>query len=130
MKTKLEEIMFRRKEKKLLKIGFKSYNYNILKTKHNFKFELPCQYTGSIEYAISFGCYSFVNGYLTVRCELEVGRFCSIGAGVSIGMHNHPIDRESTSPFFYIKDFLGFENDFEIEPFNNISKKIFDVKER
>lgn len=43
------------------------------------------------------------------RINSRIGRFVSIGRGVSIGMSNHPLDFLSTSPFFYFNS-LGFKD--------------------
>ncbi len=44
----------------------------------------------------------------------EVGRYCSIGPGVQIGMTRHPIEGITTSPIGYVPDFLNFERHFAL----------------
>lgn len=41
--------------------------------------------------------------------ETVIGAFCSIGAHVSLGHGEHPIDYLTTSPYFYF-DFLGWKD--------------------
>lgn len=51
--------------------------------------------------------------YIAPNCIIsgcEIGSFCSIGPGVIIGFGNHPIDRLSTSPVFYLKDKITFDS--------------------
>jgi acetyltransferase-like isoleucine patch superfamily enzyme len=48
---------------------------------------------------IFFGFGSYINSGI-IRSYVEVGRYCSIGRGVSIGLGNHEINNLSTSPFF------------------------------
>ena len=45
------------------------------------------------------GKYSYVYG--SSVCEAEIGAFCSIAAGTSIGGGSHPTDWVSSSPVFY-----------------------------
>ena len=48
----------------------------------------------------SLGAYSYVQSE-SVVCNAEIGKFCSIASGVSIGLANHPMHMVSTSPVFY-----------------------------
>ena len=49
--------------------------------------------------SLQLGAYSYaVSGYYF---GVEIGRYCSIGEGVQIGRHSHPLDFGSTSPLFY-----------------------------
>lgn len=48
----------------------------------------------------SVGSYSYIGGSSQVK-HTEIGKFCSIGPGVNIGLGVHPIDRVSTYPGFY-----------------------------
>lgn len=41
--------------------------------------------------------------------ETVIGAFCSIGARVSLGRGEHPLDYLTTSPYFYF-DFLGWKD--------------------
>ena len=51
--------------------------------------------------SLQLGAYSYaVSGYYF---GVEIGRYCSIGEGVQIGRHSHPLDFGSTSPLFYTK---------------------------
>ena len=44
--------------------------------------------------------YSYINNYSTVR-NAKIGKFCSIGQGVTINLGNHPSNMVSTHPSFY-----------------------------
>lgn len=48
-------------------------------------------------------CY-IGSGTIIDNCQ-EIGDFCSISKDVKIGMSNHPLDRFSTSPRFYLKKY-------------------------
>jgi len=48
---------------------------------------------------IFIGYSSYINSGL-IRSYVEIGRYCSIGRNVSIGLGNHNINILSTSPFF------------------------------
>ncbi len=50
--------------------------------------------------------------YFGPRCTFAnavIGRYCSVGEGVQIGMTRHPAAFLTTSPIGYIGDFLNFE---------------------
>jgi virginiamycin A acetyltransferase len=49
---------------------------------------------------VSIGDYSCVNDGTLIGSG-TIGKFCSIGYYCGIGMHEHPLDRVSTSPFLY-----------------------------
>lgn len=61
-----------------------------------------CMLSGDIE--IGFGTY--MNGGM-IRSRVVIGRFCSIGRSVSIGLGNHDMSHFSTSSFFSFKNSLG-----------------------
>lgn len=63
------------------------------------------------EHSFEIGAFSYaVSGYFFA---VSIGRYCSIGEGVEIGRHSHPLDFISTSPVFYqhIKFVLGTNED-------------------
>ena len=64
------------------------------------QFEPPCSIKAlSSEMSLKLGAFSYaVSGYYF---GVEIGRYCSIGEGVQIGRHSHPLDFGSTSPLFY-----------------------------
>jgi len=80
--------------------------------------ELNCQMGNSI--SIGGGCiiesteiddYSYVN-YNSIIKSASIGKFCSIGPNVVIGLGNHPTSMfVSTSPRFYLKEHFA-EKDF------------------
>lgn len=49
------------------------------------------------------GDYSYVGGNSRVQYA-EIGKFCSIGPEVHIGLGKHPLNLKSTYPGFYAKD--------------------------
>jgi virginiamycin A acetyltransferase len=91
-------------------------------------FEPPCSFKWmNIDHSIKMGAFSYaVSGYY-FACE--IGRYCSIGEGVQIGRHSHPLNWFSTSPLFYLKhdEVLGKEidssNNYLVSDFNRSSDK-------
>jgi len=57
---------------------------------------------------VLLGRYSYVSGPNTIIHSGEIGRFCSIAAGVKIGLDEHEYHWVSTHPFLYSKAFGGF----------------------
>ena len=49
---------------------------------------------------VSIGDYSYVNDGTLIGSG-TIGRFCSLAYYCEIGMHEHPLDHVSTSPFIY-----------------------------
>jgi virginiamycin A acetyltransferase len=45
----------------------------------------------------------------------EIGRYCSIGPGLQVGMTRHPLGALTTSPIGYVPDFLNFERHCALE---------------
>jgi acetyltransferase-like isoleucine patch superfamily enzyme len=57
---------------------------------------------GSHIQASHIGKYTYINKYCLVdKNTLSIGRFCSIGYNVRIGLGNHPSDWVSSHPFAY-----------------------------
>lgn len=56
------------------------------------------------------GYYTYMNSGI-IRSHVEIGRYCSIGRNVSIGLGSHNIDMASTSPFF---DFEGAKSSLKL----------------
>jgi virginiamycin A acetyltransferase len=54
------------------------------------------------------GAFSYFGPGCTFA-NASVGRYCSIGPGVQVGMTRHPADWLTTSPIGYVSDFLNFE---------------------
>jgi acetyltransferase-like isoleucine patch superfamily enzyme len=51
------------------------------------------------EHSFELGAFSYaVSGYFFAT---RIGRYCSIGEGVEVGRHSHPLDFVSSSPVFY-----------------------------
>ncbi len=65
---------------------------------------------------ISVGKYTY--GYEPLCFKgaplINIGAFTSIATNVNISLGNHPTDRVSTHPFFYLKEF-GFRDDSRME---------------
>ena len=67
----------------------------------NSYFEESCRiHAQSTLYSVNMGRNSYC-GYGCFILETNIGRYCSIGDGVTIGLNGHPIDWVSTSPCFY-----------------------------
>jgi acetyltransferase-like isoleucine patch superfamily enzyme len=66
----------------------------------NTLFEPPCSLKWlRAEHSFDLGAFSYaVSGYFFAA---SIGRFCSIGEGVEVGRHSHPLDFVSSSPIFY-----------------------------
>jgi virginiamycin A acetyltransferase len=73
-----------------------------------------------VETPVTLGCVEFWQApaevgafsYFGPGCvfaNASVGRYCSIGPGVQIGMTRHPAYWLTTSPIGYVPDFLNFE---------------------
>lgn len=67
----------------------------------NSTFEQSCRiHAQSMVYSVNMGRHSYCGyGCYVVNCD--IGRYCSIAEGVTIGSNGHPIDWVSTSPAFY-----------------------------
>ena len=69
---------------------------------------LDCEFEGthslgdySASYASKFGCYTYYGSHTNIR-HAHVGKFCSIGSFVTIGLWSHPVRRNvSTHPIFF-----------------------------
>lgn len=62
--------------------------------------------------------------YMGSNCKIHytsIGKFCSIGSDVKIGLSNHPTETfVSTSPYFYLPNFNGSSNFVKEQYFNPI----------
>lgn len=119
------KINFNKKTRKKLKaIGFDTDIIGIHRLP-NVRFELPCKFTADyLHNDIEVGLYSYVGRNFAYYSKLKIGRFCSIANNVSIGLHNHPMDRISTSPFFYTKSFMDTNNEQYVALFNDASHPV------
>lgn len=63
----------------------------------------------------SLGDYSYINTQTTIL-RSDIGKYCSIASNVDIGPTSHPMDKISTHPFLFLKDFgnLIKEDDNEV----------------
>lgn len=70
----------------------------------------------NLEKEVSIGCNSILSNtnigsysYMGSNCRIHhviIGKFCSIGSDVKIGLSNHPTEKfVSTSPYFYLPNF-------------------------
>lgn len=68
-------------------------------------FELPCDVADvDLSFPLKMGAFSYVGKNFRNYSAISIGRFCSIAENVKIGLHSHPTDRFSTSPYFYAKN--------------------------
>lgn len=66
------------------------------------QFETPCDLAdANLSQEIQIGCNSYVGKGFRNFSPISIGRFCSIGEYVAIGLNSHPTHLVSTSPFFY-----------------------------
>jgi acetyltransferase-like isoleucine patch superfamily enzyme len=63
--------------------------------------EAPASFAGRCRVGglAEVGAYTYASDSILENCT--IGRFCSIGPGVKIGLNEHPLDRVSTSPWMY-----------------------------
>lgn len=58
------------------------------------------------------GDFSYVSpGCTAANRNSRIGKYCSIGANVALGVSQHPTNWLSTSPVFYMKRLFGFPHD-------------------
>lgn len=50
--------------------------------------------------------------------NVKIGKFCSVGQEVKIGLSNHPIQFVSTSPYFYLSNFNGDKTFINVQRYN------------
>ena len=69
---------------------------------------------------IKVGTYSYI-GPNSFIIDTEIGKFCSIGPGVKIGLGIHPLDKITTSPYFYESELYGtFTNHKKVKSFDKV----------
>lgn len=108
-------------QKKLDKRGFKISRLRHSGININSVFELPCNVSDvNLSVELKIGAYTYAGSNFKVYSKTEIGRFCSIGDDVKIGLFSHPLDRFSTSPYFYHKNFQdGWnKNSHEIQEYH------------
>ncbi|MEY8199024.1 MAG: CatB-related O-acetyltransferase [Colwellia sp.] len=59
------------------------------------------------------GAYTYLNRDCKLYGNCEVGRYCSFGRDVHVGLHEHPIDWLSTHPFQYSNGQFQGDTDYE-----------------
>jgi acetyltransferase-like isoleucine patch superfamily enzyme len=72
----------------------------------HFEIECPCQISAGVDLrmpcSIGAMCQFSPHDYTApTMLNSTMGRYCSVGRGVRIGLFSHPIDRLSTSPHTY-----------------------------
>jgi acetyltransferase-like isoleucine patch superfamily enzyme len=63
------------------------------------------------------GSYSYIAGSSSIN-NVVIGKFCSVGLGLKVGLGIHPTDFISTSPFFYSTSFYSANKIANKECFN------------
>lgn len=86
--------------------------------------ELPCGLNAELltyKNKIKMGAYSYISYGVSIQSDVIIGRYTTIGNHSKIGLQAHPIDRLSTSPYFYSKNwFNGWNKDFKkLTPFES-----------
>lgn len=63
--------------------------------------EIPVDIADNVTFygGSSIGAYSYINVGSVVFGNVKIGRFCSIGRGVELGLAQHPVEYLSTHPF-------------------------------
>ena len=116
MKIKFNESM----RAKLAKAGLVSTYEGKQFIANGTAFELPCMIADTVlnGWAFNIGAYSYVGSGFRYYCNLSIGRFCSIGEDVKVGLHSHPLDSFSTSSLFYDDTFAKRINPLKIRDFS------------
>ena len=111
---------------KLKKAGLFTTLSGVIQINKDIKLELPCDIKSLniSKYPLKMGAFSYVETGTKNYSPLTIGRFCSIAEDVKIGLTSHPIDRASTSPYFYSPNwYLGNKN-FKTIPYKNVAPVI------
>jgi len=90
--------------------------YNVLLSGDN-RFGVQTSLSSGVVFRNSaLGDYSYVNYYSIVH-KTTIGKFCSIGPHVVIGLGNHPVRRfVSTSPKLFLKGFFSDREQYDQFP--------------
>lgn len=97
---------------KCLGVSFEPGVYKFAPFNPKWRLEAPCNLTGRNSYWMAFSGYDNVNGGQYIE-NAEIGRYCSIGMNVSIGLVSHPVSWLSTTwmqyvgKLFHWNSFLG-----------------------
>ena len=69
---------------------------------HSAKLGISCRLNRDVQIGsnVSIGDYTYINDGTLIGSG-SIGKFCSIAYHCEIGMHEHPLDYISTSPFLY-----------------------------
>lgn len=67
----------------------------------NNKIGINCNISGS-----QIGSFTYIAGDSFIN-NVSIGKYCSIGLGLKVGLGIHPTDFISTSPFFYSPNFFS-----------------------
>ena len=120
------------KRRSFLKKGFSTNLKGKKELLHSTVLELPCEvHCDFTQHDFLVGMHTYIGEGSRIDSGVKIGRFCSIGRNVKIGLHKHPIDRQSTRPSFYIQNWKGRSENakvwnagFRITPFDNIQKPV------
>ncbi|EGR4062134.1 CatB-related O-acetyltransferase [Vibrio cholerae] len=59
---------------------------------------------------VTLGPYTYISNDTKIR-DCHIGKYCSIGKNIKIGLASHPVNYLSTSPYLYKKNFLGIKHE-------------------
>lgn len=92
---------------KSLSLGYMSLAYNCNFGYHNIV------YDNTLLVNVSIGDYTYVGGESKIQ-NATIGKFCSLGPGLRIGLGRHPIHLKSTFPGFYSDNsfYYGVEKEY------------------
>jgi virginiamycin A acetyltransferase len=96
--------------------------------KSDIRLESPIHIAAQVDLGttIHIGAFCYIHENTFIR-DCKIGRYSSIAKNVFIGGDKHPTDWLSTSRFFYIKNFMSFEDNFpyksdHLEYYHDIGK--------
>lgn len=107
VKHLLHKIKYHRINKSL-RLGYASLAYNCQFGNHNIV------YDNTTLVNVIIGDYTYIGGNCKIN-NTSIGKFCSLGEEIKIGLGMHPLHLRSTFPGFYAKDssYYGVEPEYE-----------------
>ena len=71
----------------------------LFKTKRVLSYDVRIDKGCTVQEGVIIGNYTYISKRTVVWEDVQIGRYCSISVGCSIGVGNHYMDRLTTSPF-------------------------------